>query len=475
MTTEKTNRVFIEEGAVTEKQLEDSELERQLQGAILTLDPAVLARLHAKHNEIEATKEKVMSETLVEQTQQAAKRDRSLNFGVVGLGQAGSRIAETFHGLGYDACAINTATQDLEFISMPEGRKLFLPFALGGAGKELDNGRQAVEQNAELLVSKLGELFGDSNEMMLLAVSGGGGTGSGGAEAMIGLMSTLGKPLGVIYVLPMETEDSLSKHNAVTTLGKLAKMASSDAIATLIVVDNAKIELLYPKLSKAEFWPAANRAIVEPLHLFNSLSAMATPYDSFDSMDFGRIFTAGDCLIYGMMEVTNYKETTAIAEAVMEQLEGSLLSSDFNLKEARFGGLLVVGSKAAMLSLPAENIHYASHMISEVCDYAQLTRGVYEIPDLGDESIRIYTMFSGLGLPAVRIEMLKQEAEEQMKQIREKEKTRASRMTVDYGAGTETAVKTQEIRRMIQQTKSSFGKLTSNANKRPDLIDRRRR
>jgi hypothetical protein len=128
-----------------------------------------------------------------------------------------------------------------------------------------------------------------------------------------------------------------------------------------------------------------------------------------------------------------------------------------------------------MSSLPAENIHYASHMISEVCDYAQLTRGVYEIPDIGDESIRIYTMFSGLGLPAARIEMLKQEAEEQMKQIREKEKTRASRMSVDYGAGNETAAKTQEIRRLIHQNKSSFGKLTTNANKRPDLIDRRRR
>lgn len=473
MATEKTNRVLIEEEQSQGRGLDDADLERQLQ-VKPALDPAVLESLRAKRAAMAAHKEDKMPEGPMEE-KRAAKRDRSLNFGVVGLGQAGSRVAETFHGLGYDACVMNTATQDLEFIGMPEDRKLFLPFALGGAGKELDNGRQAIEQNAELIMSKLREVFGDGNEMMLLAVSGGGGTGSGGAEAIIGLMSSLGKPIGVIYILPMESEDSLSKHNAVTTLGKLAKMASSDAISTLIVVDNAKIELLYPGLSKAEFWPVANRAIVEPLHLFNSLSAMATPYDSFDSMDFGRIFTAGDCLIYGMMEVSGFAETTAIAEAVMEQLDRSLLSSDFNLKEARFGGLLVVGSKAAMSSLPAENIHYAAHIIGEACDYAQLTRGVYEVPDIGDDTIRIYTMFSGLGLPATRVEMLKQEAEEQMKQIREKEKTRASRMSVDYGAGTDTAAKAQEIRRLIQQNKSSFGKLTTNANKRPDLIDRRRR
>jgi cell division GTPase FtsZ len=470
MVEEKTNQIVIEE-SMPLRAKEDAELERQLR-ATPVLDPAVLERLRAKRDGAE-TKERTMTSTPSEGGQLA--RDRSLNFGVVGLGQAGSRIAEAFHSLGYDACAINTATQDLEFIAMPETRKLLLPFALGGAGKELDNGRQAVEQNAETIMAKFGELFGERNEMMLLAVSGGGGTGSGGAEAIIGLMSALGKPVGVIYVLPMETEDALSKHNAVTTLGRLAKMASSDVISTLIVVDNSKIELLYPWLSRAAFWPAANQAIVEPLHLFNSLSFMPTPYDSLDSMDFGRIFTAGDCLIYGMMEVSNYKETTAIAEAVMNQLEGSLLASDFNLKEARFGGLLVVGSHAAMADLPAENIHYAAHMVSETCDYAQLTRGVYEVPDIGDDVVRVYTMFSGLGLPAARIDILKQEAEDQMKQIREKEKTRASRMEVDYGAGTETAAKAQEIRRLIQKNKSSFGKLTTNANKRPDIIDRRKR
>jgi hypothetical protein len=156
-------------------------------------------------------------------------------------------------------------------------------------------------------------------------------------------------------------------------------------------------------------------------------------------------------------------------------MERSLLSSDFNLKEARFGGLLVVGNRTALSGLPAENIHYAAHMVGEMCDYAQLTRGVYEISDMGDNVVRVYAMFSGLGLPSVRIEAMRHEAEEQMRQIREKEKTRAERMTVDYGAATETASKSQEIRRLIQQGKSGFGKLTSNANKRPDLVDRRRR
>lgn len=452
-------KITVEEKDITltkneeEVAKENKELEKSLQPK---LDPEILAKLHKKEKSV-----------LV------SKKDRSLYFGIVGLGQAGSRIAETFYSLGYETCVMNTATQDLEFIQVPENRKLFLPFALGGAGKELDNGKVAIEQNGQLILDKLESLFDDKYEMMLLAVSGGGGTGSGGAEAMIDLLSNLQKPVGVIYALPMDSEDSLSKHNAVTTLGKLAKLAATDVITTLIVVDNAKIELLYPGMSKAEFWPAANNAIVEPLHLFNHLSAMPTPYDSLDSMDFGRIFTAGDCTVYGTIEVEDYMETTAIAEAVLDNLDGSLLASDFDLKEARFGGFIITGNSKVLRSLPAENIHYAQHMISEACDYAQLVKGVYEIPT-DEDTIKIYTLFSGLGLPTARIEVLKSEAEKQMEQIRDKEKTRASRMVVDYGAGTETQQKAHEVRRIITQKKSGFGKLTTNAN-RKKTIDRRKR
>ena len=437
---------------------ENAELEKLLKPKEQPLDPEVLEKLKQK-------KEDTMRAVSV--------RDRSLYFGVVGLGQAGSRVSETFYSLGYEACVFNTATQDVEHIALPNNKKIFLPFALGGAGKELDNGRQAIEQNGELIIQKLNESFGDDQEMLILAVSGGGGTGSGGAEGMLGLMATLNKPIGVIYILPMESEDALSKHNSVVTLGKLAKMASTDVITTLIVVDNSKIELIYPGLSKAEFWGTANNAIVEPLHLFNYLSAQPTKYDSLDSMDFGRIFTTGDCTIYGMLEVSNYMETTAIAEAVVENLESGLLASDFNLKETRFGGFMVTGNPEVLAKLPAININYASHMISEACDSPSLVSGVYE-QNIEKDVVRVYTLFSGLGLPAGRIENLKTEAGQQMAVLKEKEQSRADRMIVDYGAGTDSQSKAQEVHRIIQQKKSGFGKLTSNAGKRM-VKDRRKR
>ena len=164
MTDENVNRVVVvdDQGETREKTEEEiakenATLEESLQagGAAPTaepppavaappaeekkeLDAGLLEKLRAKKQEME--KEDSMPITAV------AKRDRSLYFGVVGLGQAGSRIAEIFYSLGYEACAMNTATQDLEHIKLPDNRKVLLPFALGGAGKELDNGRQAVRE-----------------------------------------------------------------------------------------------------------------------------------------------------------------------------------------------------------------------------------------------------------------------------------------------------------------------------------------
>ena len=51
--------------------------------------------------------------------------DAAFNFAVGGVGQGGSRLAESFWNLGYRRVGvINTAQQDLSLIKMPEANKL---------------------------------------------------------------------------------------------------------------------------------------------------------------------------------------------------------------------------------------------------------------------------------------------------------------------------------------------------------------
>lgn len=409
-------------------------------------------------------KEETMSLTL------ESEKDRSLKIGVVGVGQAGSRLCEQFHQFGYNVGVLNTALQDLKHIAVPERKKLFLEYGLGGAGKDMAIGSGAIEQHKDAIKQFLEAEVVADNDMLFLAVSGGGGTGSGSVEPMLGLLAGFGRPLGVIFVLPMNSDDAASKKNSLTTLARLAKMAATDVINTLIVVDNAKIESIYGGLSQAEFWKTANKAIVEPFHLFNSLTSQASAFTSLDPTDFGRIISYGDCSLYGMMEVENYTEETALAEAAVQSLEAGMLASGFDLKQAKVGGVLVVAKKEVLEQIPANNVNYLFHIISEKTDNASIYKGIYAINSEKD-SVKVYCWLAGLGLPVDRVNVLKQESATQAAKAEEKDKQRASSMSLDTGEKNVSAA--QAIHEKIKAKNSAFNKLTGNA--RGGIIDKRKK
>lgn len=398
-------------------------------------------------------------------------KDRALNFGVVGVGQAGGRLAEQFYQRGYPTIALNTATQDLKYNTLPEKQKLFLDLALGGTGKDLDLGAQAIEEYADVVLKMMEDNFADC-DVVLLAMSGGGGTGSGGAENMAKLASQLGKPVVMIFALPMSSEDALSKHNSVQTLSKLAKLAQSDVVNSLMVVDNAKIEMLYPNLPMTKFWETANNAIVDPIHLFNSLSASPSKFTSLDPMDFGKAFLgSGDCTIYGMIEVEDYMREESIAEAIIENMENGLLASEFDLTQTRSVGVIITGSEKVLSEIPAVNLEYGFAMLNKITsDGTQVYRGVYSVEDQGD-TLKVYSLFGGLGLPEERVNELKLEAERHMKALENKETKRASNMNIDLGK-TKVVSAADTLHKKITTKNSAMGKLTNNSKR---IIDRRRK
>ena len=399
------------------------------------------------------------------------QKDRSINFGVVGVGQAGSRIAEEFHNRGYNVLAINSALQDLKYINISEKQKLFLDVGIGGAGKDINFGRAAVEDHADSIFKVLQDNFEDS-EIMLLAISGGGGTGSGGSVPMAKLLAQFNKPLVVIYILPLSSEDTLAKHNSIQTLAELAKLAKEDVINSLVVVDNAKIELLKPGISMAEFWKFANSSIVEPLHLFNKLSSQPSAYTSLDPSDLSQVLIGtGDCALYGMIEIENFLDDDAIAEAIITNVKNGLLASDFDLTQTRSAGIIVTGSKKVLQLLPSSNLEYGLAMVNKICNEGtRIFRGVYELENGHPDVLRVYSFFSGLGLPEERVKELKAEAERHMEILKNKENNRSSAMTIDMGKTT-TISAADVMHKKIQQKYSAMGKLNSNSKK---IIDRRR-
>lgn len=423
------------------------------------IDPSKLAALKAK------------SQAKQQESKMAAKivssKERSLVLGVLGSGQAGSRIAEAFYKLGYDAVAVNTAMQDLKFIDIPDSNKLLLEYGLGGAAKEVEIGKAAAESHRGEIMQLVNDKLAGS-QVNLLCLSLGGGSGAGSCETLVDLLSSLGKPLVVITVLPMDTEDAQTKANALETLSKLATLTRSKKVNNLIVVDNAKIEAIYQNVSQVDFYGVANKAIVETINVFNTLSSMPSSVKGLDPMEWGKLFTDGEGLtVYGELTVDNFAEETAIAEAVVNNLNGNLLAGGFDLKQSRYVGVIIAANKDVWAKIPSSSITYAMAMVNDQCGTPKgVFKGIYTV-ESPDPVVKVYSMFAGLGLPESRVTQLKKDAQELTQNVKGKDEQRNLSLQLDTGTN-ETVSAAQKIKEKIAAKSSAFGKLVGG------VVDRRK-
>jgi cell division GTPase FtsZ len=418
------------------------------------------ARAQQKRAEEEAAQaapqEEVMPPRIVEE------RKRSLRFGVIGSGQAGSRLAEQFHAFGYPAVVMNTAPQDLEDIQVPEHNKLLLDFGLGGAGKDLSIGYDAADAYRAAINQLVQTKLSDA-QVFVFCTSLGGGSGAGSVEVIVDILSQIGKPVVVLTVLPKASEDAQLKHNAWQTLHKFTKMFNEGKIDNIITVDNAKIESLYSDVGPFNFFKVSNKAIVQPIDVFNTMSRRKDEgLKVLDSTEFGKLFIDGKGFtVYGEMSVENYEDEMAIATAIVESLKGNLLASGFDIRQARYAGFMLVAPESVWNKIPSSSLDFAQHMINDACDSPlAVFHGVYR-DETGEDCIKVYSMFSGLGLPEERIDQLKAEAQAKMANAQRKDEDRKLSMKVDVGE--ETLNKVDEIKKKIQQKASSFNKLHGGA------------
>lgn len=414
---------------------------------------------------------KAKSEAKQQENKMAAKivskKERSIALGVVGSGQAGSRLAEAFYNLGYDSVAINTAIQDLKFINIPDANKLLLEHGLGGAAKEIEIGKTAAELHRGEILQLVNEKL-SSSQINLLCLSLGGGSGAGSCETLVDVLSGLGKPLVVITVLPMDNEDAQTKTNALETLSKLAKMTQSKKVNNLIVVDNAKIEVIYHNVGQMDFYGIANKAIVDPIDIFNTLSSMPSSVKGLDPMEWGKLFTDGEGLtVYGELTIDNFSEDTAIAEAVVNNLNGNLLAGGFDLKQSRYVGVIIAANKEVWAKIPSSSITYAMAMINDQCGTPKgVFKGIYTI-DSPEPVVKVYSMFSGLGLPTSRVDQLKKEAQAHTEAVKTKDDSRNLNLQLDTGVN-ETVSAAQKVKDKMAAKSSAFGKLVGG------VVDRRK-
>ena len=342
----------------------------------------------------------------------------STRYAWIGAGQCGGRLVKSFYDLGYKkVLAVNTTHHDLDLLDIPQNQKFLMDIGEKGAGKDIERGKEAVQQHQQEILHLARQTFGSQVEHIMVGFGAGGGTGSGSVVGLIEIakkyaryigLKNPDKKVGVVMTLPTvgEASSPLVAENAYNIACELSQMATTGRISPLIIVDNDKINKMYPGMTVRSFWPTINNTVASLFDIFNRLSALSSQYTSFDPVDYHSIIESGGCAIMGLTKVSKFGDKFAISEAVKKNLEKTLLAGGFDLSTAKLAGCIVVGGRKLMINIKGlqDNIDYAFDVLSEITGKATIHRGIYED---GRDCLRVYTIIGGLDSPAARLEELR--------------------------------------------------------------------
>jgi len=342
----------------------------------------------------------------------------STRYAWIGAGQCGGRLVKSFYDLGYKkVLAVNTTHHDLDLLDIPKNQKFSMNIGEKGAGKDMERGKEAVQQYQQDILHLTRQTFGTQVDHIMVCFGAGGGTGSGSVVGLVEIakryaryigLNNPNKNVGVVMTLPTvgEASSPLVAENAYKAAWELSQMATSGKISPLIIVDNDKINKMYPGMTVRSFWPSINNTVASLFDIFNKVSALSSQYTSFDPVDYHSIMESGGCAIMGLTKVSKFSDKFSLSEAVKKNLEKTLLAGGFDLRSSKVSGCIAVGGKRLMANAKGlqDNIDYAFDVLSEITGKATIHRGIYED---GRDSLRVYTIIGGLSSPTERLEELR--------------------------------------------------------------------
>ena len=210
-----------------------------------------------------------------------------LNVGLIGIGNCGNQIAALAKKqANIDVVCINTSENDLA--TLPEELK-DVSFPIGdneGSGKNRTEAKKFLKGSVTSLVSdeKFKSII-SSKDVVFIASSTGGGTGSGMAPIMSSIIRQAfrnvdgsEKPVILIGVLPRLSEGLSTQINTMDYLHELFDVLENP---TYMLYDNNN----YNKESSSVILQKVNQEIVNDIHVLRRGYNLPTPFDSIDEKE----------------------------------------------------------------------------------------------------------------------------------------------------------------------------------------------
>ena len=309
---------------------------------------------------------------------------------IIGVGQCGTKIADLFALVDFEALAINTSRGDLEYLKhVPQERRILIGESLtGGKGVNANPifGREAMKRDLPLVMRKIGSIIGyEDIDIFFLTFGFGGGTGAGGTPVLAeALKEEYPESLVVaIGALPLKEEGIRPTINAAITIDKLSKIADS-----IIAIDNNKLKEGGDDISKA--YERINYTIVE--RIASLLALVDVPGEqTLDASDLKFVLKA-----FGSFATVGYAKADAgrvksLSRLIIKSFESEGLYLEANIESALYG-LVAIHGPPEMLK--AADIFEALNYLTNKIRGKQIFRGFY--PDPREREVEVVTLLSGI-------------------------------------------------------------------------------
>ena len=348
-------------------------------------------------------------EPVQETVQEFKDKDNvGFKFGFIGAGQGGGKIAEAFAQIGYARVgAINTADQDLDTVNVP---KKFKFGRQQGAGKDRSVAKTAFSDQMEDIVDFIRQAVGTDIDRIFVTVGAGGGTGAGVCSELVKVakeyqdtIKATSPYVGVILALPKISEGKNVSLNAYETLREACKLVEDKIVSPLIILDNEKINVLYPKLPVSKFWQVANSNISSLFHLFNSIVTKSSQHSTFDSNDLRTVLDSG-IMVFGMTPVPNLTNEAEISKAVRENLKRNVLCGELDLSTGKIAASVAIADDQTLDKIPQEHLDNAFNQLNRTLQSGSTVhQGVYKGNKAG---LSIFTAIGGISTPQSKLDAL---------------------------------------------------------------------
>ncbi|HDZ36292.1 MAG TPA: cell division protein FtsZ [Thermococcus sp.] len=309
---------------------------------------------------------------------------------IIGVGQCGTKIADLFSLVDFEALAINTSRGDLEYLKhVPHERRILIGESLtGGKGVNANPilGREAMKRDLPLVMRKIGSIIGyEDVDVFFLTFGFGGGTGAGGTPVLAEALKEEYPDSLVVAIgaLPLREEGIRPTINAAITIDKLSKIADS-----IIAIDNNKLKEGSDDITRA--YERINYTIVE--RIASLLALVDVPGEqTLDASDLKFVLKA-----FGSFATIGYSKAEAgrvksLSRLIMKSFENEGLYLDANIESALYGLVAVHGPPEA---LKAAEIFEALDYLTNKIRGKQIFRGFY--PDPREREVEVVTLLSGI-------------------------------------------------------------------------------